>query len=418
MPIITSLLDTDWYKFTMAQAVLAKHPTEEVVYTFSCRDPRANLAPYAKDLTEEIKLFSRLKFTEDELAFIASMPGIKRYFIEFLRQLDLTNVKVNVWEESYTDGTSRLGIAISGPWTQAIWFEVPILAIINELHSRNHKDRLGFMGRGTGALDVLDEKLKPLRDYNAEQKQEGNPILKFMEFGTRRRYSAEIQDKVVGVLRTVPGFLGTSNALLAKKYGIPLLGTMAHEWIQAGQAFAHPLDSQVLMLNEWLDVYGETYSIALTDTLTSDKFLADFDKVGHKFSAYRQDSGAPEEWASNLLNHLYEKKIDPKTKKVVFSDNLSFLSAINIHCNWGSIFGDAIFGIGTNLTNDVPGHGALNIVIKLSEVNNRPVAKLSDNPAKSICSSPVYLDYLKEEIEYDTIAIKQERNPDEDTHNV
>jgi nicotinate phosphoribosyltransferase len=407
-PIIKSLLDTDWYKFTMAQAVLAKHGNAEVVYTFTCRDKTQKLGYLRNQVGEQIEMFSKLKFTKDELDYLRGCIGMKSYFIDSLALLDLSDVQVNIW-----DIDDDLGISIVGPWIKAIWFEVPVLAIINELHSRNHKDHLGFMGRGTGALDVLEEKLKILNDYQTEQVRNGDPILKFMEFGTRRRYSAEIQDKVFSSLRTRAGCLGTSNVGLAKKYGVAPLGTMAHEWIQAGQAFGHPLDSQKLMMEEWLDVYGGDYNIALTDTLTSNKFLKDFKAIGNKFHSYRQDSGDPNEWAQNLLDYFYQEKIDPKTKTVVFSDNLSFLSAIELHSNWDSIFKSAIFGIGTNLSNDVRGHKALNIVIKLAQVNDRPVAKLSDNPSKAISSSEKYLEYLKEEIEYDTHDIVQERIPDE-----
>jgi len=403
-PIITSLLDTDLYKFTMAQAVFEKHLDTKVSYSLSCRDKSQKLGYLYDDLKDQIKSFINLKFTSAELDYLISL-GFKSSFIEFLKTLDLSCVKYVI----YPNAEGQLNLSIYGPWTHAIWFEVPVLAMINELHSSYHKDHLGFMGRGTGALDVLAPKIKSLIEYNDKQKSRKEPVLTFSEFGTRRRYSKEIQDVVFSSLANTSYCVGSSNVLLSMKYGTLPIGTMAHEWIQAGQAFTHPLDSQVYMMKEWIDVYGDKYNIALTDTLTSDKFLKDMKVMGDLFSGYRQDSGNPYEWTNNLIRSLFKAKINLKTKTVVFSDNLTIPKAIDLHTEWCNCFKNILFGIGTNLTNDVPGHKALNIVIKLVQVNNRVVAKLSDNPDKAICLDKYYLRYLHDSISIDTNELGKSR---------
>src|SRR4030042_1702793 len=79
--IINSLLDTDWYIFTMAQLFLHKHPTAIGRDAFKCRNPRASLysikgpsfitTPYYLDwLEQEIDHFCTLKFTSEELKWL------------------------------------------------------------------------------------------------------------------------------------------------------------------------------------------------------------------------------------------------------------------------------------------------------------------------------------------------------------
>jgi nicotinate phosphoribosyltransferase len=407
--IITSLLDTDWYKFTMAQAVLQKHPSANVRYEFVCRNKDIMLGGPANEVKEQIARVADLNFEPEELEYLRSL-GLPSHFIDFLGSMDLNNVKVDV---SGTDEKDQLYISVTGPWIHAIWFEVPILAIVNELYNQNHIDHVGARCSGQGYLERLETKMAFLQEEN-DLNTTGN-YLKFMEFGTRRRYSKEIQEHIVDALRTklTKNYLGTSNVLLSKKFGTKPLGTMAHEWIQAGQAFTHPLDSQVLMLNEWIDVYGKENNIALIDTLTSDKFFVDFPLVGKKFKGYRQDSGDPYEWTENLLAALADNGEDPLQKTVIYSDSLDFEKAADLFWQYQKMFGSISFGIGTNLTNDVEGWHPLNIVMKLVEVNDRVVAKLSDNPEKAICSSDAYLNYLREEIEYTTMNLVQSREQTE-----
>jgi nicotinate phosphoribosyltransferase len=191
-------------------------------------------------------------------------------------------------------------------------------------------------------------------------------------------------------------FSGTSNVNWARLYGISPIGTMAHEWIQAGQAVGVRLvDSQKYMLQKWVDEYRGDLGIALTDTIGMDAFLRDFDKYFAKlYDGVRHDSGDPFEFARRFIDHYRNFGIDPRTKTLVFSDGLTFEKAVAIHKAFSGVI-NVSFGIGTNLTNDFPGVTPLSIVMKMQRCNGQPVAKISDEPEKAQCQDPNYLAYLK-----------------------
>jgi nicotinate phosphoribosyltransferase len=221
----------------------------------------------------------------------------------------------------------------------------------------------------------------------------------FFEFGTRRRFSAAWQDEVVGTLaREVPEyFKGTSNVLLAWKYNLTAIGTMAHEYLQTFQGVGVQLrEFQKKALEVWVQEYRGDLGIALTDVVGMDAFLADFDLYFAKlFDGMRHDSGDPIVWGEKAIAHYEELKIDPNTKRLVFSDGLTLKFAFE---TLYPIFADRTkpgFGIGTQLSNDT-GIEPLNVVMKLVSCNTHPVAKLSDSPGKALSTDATFLAYLKQ----------------------
>lgn len=391
MAIIKSLLDNDLYKATMMQAVLHQFPGLSVQYRFKCRNKDIVWTDeMVKRIKDEVRHFCTLQFTKDELDWLGKLRFIKSDYIEFLRIYKPQYEHVNI----YTDGTG-LNIFITGPWFLTILFEVPVLAIVNEIYFDEMENRADFSS-------------KMLSNYYGEAKNrllEKIEIAKahkflFSDFGTRRRYSTSWQDKVVKTLsENLPRsiFGGTSNMYLAKKYGLVPIGTMAHEWIMAGQALEGVTlaGSQRHMLQAWVNEYRGDLGIALSDTLGTDKFLRDFDMYFAKlYDGVRHDSGDPFAWGHKMIKHYESMKIDPRTKSFVWSDGLDFEKASKLNATFGGS-AKCSFGIGTNLTNDFPGVTPLNIVIKLVDVNNRPVAKISDTPSKGMCEDLEFLDYLK-----------------------
>jgi nicotinate phosphoribosyltransferase len=181
----------------------------------------------------------------------------------------------------------------------------------------------------------------------------------------------------------------------AEECDIKAIGTMAHEWIQAGQALTNIRNSQKFMLQKWADEYRGELGIALSDTLGLDIFLQDFDSYFAKlFDGVRHDSGDPIAMGEKVITHYEKLKIDPKTKTIVFSDSLTIPKAIEIYKHFkGRI--KVSFGIGTNLTNDLV-RKPLNIVIKMTHCNGQPVAKISDNEGKGMCEDENYLKMLKD----------------------
>ncbi|WP_201551800.1 nicotinate phosphoribosyltransferase [Psychrobacter fjordensis] len=399
-PIITSLLDNDLYKFTMLQAMLHQFPQTHGVYRFRCRNNKDALYPLAdikEPLERQLDSLCELRFLEDELEYLRGLRFMRSDFVDYLELFKLKRRFITV----STDEEGRLFIDIEGPMIQAMFFEVFVLAIVNELYF----DALSSDTVIEEGQRRLDEKVFLLHQYAAEQTKENGDTPPFIvaDFGTRRRFSKAWQAHVVQTLHHAEPKIvsGTSNVYLAKKLGMTPIGTMAHEFMQAFQALDVRLrDSQKAALEAWVHEYRGDLGIALTDVVGMDAFLRDFDLYFAKlFDGLRHDSGDPYIWGDKAIAHYEKLKIDPKTKILTFSDGLNLEKAWELH----QYFKDRIrtsFGIGTNLTNDM-GITPINIVLKLVECNGQPVAKLSDSPGKTMINNDTYLAYLRQVFEVD-----------------
>ena len=385
--IIESLLDTDLYKFTMMQVVLHQFPGAQVEYRFKCRNPGVQLAPYVEEIRAEIAGLTALRFTEPELAWLRTLRFIKSDFVDFLGLMQLNARYVEV--SAHDDGS--IDVSIEGPWLHTILFEIPLLAIVNEVYFRNTQPTPDF-----------EEGRRRLRAKTALVA--GDPALAEMriaDYGTRRRFSRVWHEEVVLTLRERLGvnFAGTSNVLYAMRHGITPLGTMAHEYLQACQALGPRLrDSQTFAFERWAAEYRGDLGLALSDVYGIAPFLRDFDMYFCKlFDGARHDSGDPFDWGERLIGHYRKNRVDPRTKAFVFSDGLTVPLAISLHQRFAGRVQTA-FGIGTNFTNDL-GYTPLNIVIKMVRCNGQPVAKLSDSPDKNMCDDERYLAYLRQVFE-------------------
>ena len=388
--IITSLLDTDLYKFTMMQVVLHQFPGAQVEYRFRCRNPGVQLAPFVREIRDEVRSLCSLHFQEAELAYLRSLRFIKSDFVDFLGLFRLNEKCITVSPLA----SGEIDITIQGPWLHTILFEIPVLAIVNEVYFRNTQLVPDFVeGRKR-----LDEKIARLGD-------EGLGELKIADYGTRRRFSKAWQEEVLRVLAARLGtgatghFAGTSNVLLAMKLGLTPLGTMAHEYLQACQALGPRLrDSQVFAFESWAKEYRGDLGIALSDVYGFNAFLRDFDMYFCKlFDGARHDSGDPFAWGERLIEHYRKNRVDPHTKTLIFSDGLTIPKTIELFNRFRGRC-QLAFGIGTNLTNDL-GYEPLQIVIKMTRCNGQPVAKLSDSPGKGMCDDEKYLAYLRQVFE-------------------
>lgn len=386
--MITSLLDTDLYKFTMWQAMLHRHPQSFGEYEFVCRDrPAYPLARLLDDVNDALDTLCALRFTEDELAYLSSLRYIKSDFVDFLRLFQFQRRFIRAWAEGDT-----LRIRAAGPQVHTTLFEVLVLASVNELYCRRF-DEAAALRTGRERLRAKIDAMKPL----AAGTRRRFPF-DVSDFGTRRRFSAAWQREVVTRLRDeLPGvFKGTSNVLLARDLGLTPIGTMAHEYLQTFQGLGVRLrDFQRAALEAWVQEYRGDLGIALTDVVGMDAFLADFDLYFAKlFDGLRHDSGDPIEWGEKAIAHYRQLRIEPSTKRLVFSDALDVPKAIAIY----DAFADRVptgFGIGTNLTNDM-GIAPISIVMKLVAVNGQPVAKISDTPGKTLATNETFLAYLRQ----------------------
>ena len=393
-PIITSLLESDLYKFSMGQAIYHQFSDYKTTWTFKCRNTDVYFTP---EMVEEIKdqidyYCHNLVFTEDELEYLNSIKWIKGSYVDFLR------LWYPRWEdfEISTDAECGLSIEAKGTWLNTSMYEIPVLAIVNEVYFRMAYDYEQLLA---DFEEKLDEKIKWLVDGKYY-------IASFSEFGLRRRLSWEAQDMAVRKLSEAKlcssNFVGTSNVYLAKKYNLTPVGTMAHEWIMCtgqGNHKHNPAYSNWFALEAWVKEYGVLNGTALTDTITTDCFLKDFQLTyAILFSGVRHDSGNPYEWGDKIVEHYNKLGIDATAKTLLFSDSLDFEKADSLFRYFNGRVKVA-FGIGTYLSNDTSVK-PLNIVMKTTACNGCDVAKISDTPGKGMCKNPEYVDYLQRSIDW------------------
>lgn len=387
--IITSLLCEDAYKFSMGQAIYHQFSEYKTTWSFKCRNTDVKFTEeMVEEIKRQVKLFCELRFSEEELEYLDKIKWIKGSYVDFLR----------LWHARYedftinTDSPCGLFLEASGTWLNTSMYEIPILAIVNEVYFRyayNEDELFAQFKR------KLEEKIQGLIDGTYSL---GN----FSEFGLRRRLSLKAQELAIKMLKENnakfknSNFVGTSNVELAKKYGVMPVGTMAHEWIMCSGQGNHkhnPAYSNWYALDAWVKEYGILNGTALTDTITTDCFLRDFQLTyATLFSGVRHDSGDPYEWGEKMIQHYKNLGIDPKSKMLLFSDSLDFEKATKLY-EYFKEKTKVAFGIGTFISNDTD-VSALNIVMKVTKCNGQDVAKISDVQGKGMCKNADYVDYL------------------------
>ena len=389
-PVISSLLEQDFYKFTMGQMVLHQLPTVKVKVEFRLRTRGVDLVPYIGRINEELDHLCTLRFTDDEIAYLRGIRFLAPDFCDYLRRLWLYRDQVHV----KPDPTKNGGVAIwaEGPWRDVIWFEIPVLAIVQELWMRDHP---ADPAEGRRRLDAKIAAFNAKADWG----------FKVADFGLRRRYSGDWHREVVRAFAEKGSrfFSGTSDVYLAKEFGVSPIGTFAHELFMGVMGTdVRVSEVQRRTLDMWAHEYRGELGIALSDIFGFRAFLRDFDLYFSKlFDGCRHDSGDPFTWGEMLIDHYRRLRIDPRTKTACWSDSLDTARALAI----AGRFRDRLkvtFGIGTHLTNDC-GPEPLSIVMKLTESNGHPVVKLSDSPGKSMCDDASFVEYVKQQYQWRSI---------------
>jgi len=383
-PILRTLLDTDAYKLHMQQAVFHQYHDVHVSAEFRCRGDDL-LGIYADAIRAQVDAMQHLRLQDDEYQWLSNLPFFRADYLDWLRTFRYDPSQVVI-----TNDQGKLSIRLAGPWREVIMWEVPLLAAISEVVHRYRSPDAGV----SKALATLEAKLA-----NFSQMTAGLDMSRFrlMDFGTRRRFSRDVQQAIVERLQQEPWFVGTSNYDLARRLNLTPMGTQAHEWFQAHQQISPELaTSQRAALAAWLTEYPDQLGIALTDCITMDAFLRDFGpEFASRYQGLRHDSGDPVEWGEKAIAHYQKLGIDPLSKVLVFSDNLDLKKALDLYRHFSARV-NLGFGIGTRLTCDIPQVKPLNIVIKLVECNGKPVAKLSDSPGKTICHDKAFVRALRE----------------------
>ena len=381
---LKSILDNDFYKITMQNAVIKLFPNEKVKYQFINRGKHEFPEGFAEELRNSINAMAELKLTKDEKQFLrVTCPYLDLPYLDFLGGYHYDPSEVSIVQTE-----NNLEVTVEGEWYRTILWEVPLLALISELFYE-----MSDLERNPNDF-VLENTLRKADELN-------HLGVTFAEFGTRRRHSYQVQDLVVEALirNKSSKFIGSSNVHFAMKYGVKPIGTHAHEWFMFHAAEYGFKMANAISLENWVNVYRGDLGVALSDTYTTDVFFQQFDKKFAKlFDGVRHDSGDPIEFANKTIAHYEKNGINPLFKYIIFSDglNLEKVSEITKACN-GRI--GISFGIGTNLTNDV-GLKPMNIVMKLiaaQSINGDwiPTVKLSDEHGK-YTGDPKMIELAKE----------------------
>ena len=350
MSIIRSILDTDLYKLTTSYAYSKLFPRAYGEFEFVDRDDRDYPEGFDRLLQQELEAMTRLSLSDEEEQFLRrKLPYLPPIYIDFLKGLRFNPAEVSITMEG-----RKLRIRTSGLLYRVTLWETPILALVSELFFRmtGHSPDIDYMEK------AVREKARRLKEHQ----------ITFSLFGMRRRYSADVEDRITELLKKHSGdnFFGTSNVYFAVKHQINVSGTHPHEWVQFhGAIYGYKMANYMAMEN-WISTYDGDLGTALTDTYTTGVFMQNFSKKhAQLFTSLRQDSGDPLAFVDMAIRRYEELRVNPKLKYIVFSDSLDVEKAIQIKHYCGDRI-TATFGIGTNLTNDV-GNGikGLNIVMKL-----------------------------------------------------
>ena len=405
---ISSLLDTDLYKLTMQRAILKFFPNVQVAYSLTNRTPHMRLNRSAFDwLQQQVESLANLSVGEDEIDWLReTCPYFTTDYLDFLKALRLTpkkHVELSfrpicspVSDPTLSSTPGDISVSIRGPWVETILYEVPMLALISEAYFKFVDQDWNYDGQA------------------AKAESKGRRLLEsgcvFSEFGTRRRRDYKTHELVMGGLIAATktskassenmkgSFTGTSNVHFAMRFGVPPIGTVAHEWFMGISAITDdPANANLRALDYWTETFGHgVLAIALTDTCGTPNFLKAFQKPAPRsdlsyaeiFTGVRQDSGDPLEYIA-MMKEFYEAQSVRQPKTIVFSDSLNIQKSLEYKAATEAAGLKASFGIGTFFTNDYTrvGDGAkslpLNIVIKLSEADGRKAVKLSDNKGKN-----------------------------------
>lgn len=391
-PIVRSLLDTDFYKLLMLQMIRHLHPEVRVSFALINRTRPVRLAEVIDEraLREQLDHARTLRFSKKELIWLAgnSFYGKRQMFApEFIAWL--SDFRLPEYELRRTP-EGQFELTFDGPWTHSTMWEIPALAIVNELRSR-----AAMKGKEQFALDVLYARAKA-RLWNKVERLRRLPDVAISDFGTRRRHGFLWQRWCVEALKEGLGsrFVGTSNVLLAMDSDLEAIGTNAHELPMVLAALAESDEelraTPYRVLEEWRAHYGGNLLIALPDAFGTTAFLRDAPEWVADWTGFRPDSMPPIPAGEQIIAWWQAHGRDPRDKLLIFSDGMDVDTIEETYRHFhGRV--RMSFGWGTNLTNDFrgcdpdggAGLDAISLVVKVVRANGHPAVKLSDNPAKA-----------------------------------
>lgn len=390
-PIVRSLLDTDFYKLLMAQMILRRHRDVGVSFAIQNRTKSVRVADEIDlgELREQLDHARTIRLSRGESTwlrgntFYGKRQILSSEFMAWFEEFRLPDYELEV-----RDG--QVALTFHGPWIETTMWEVPALAILNELRSRAVLRDLGKF-----ELQVLYARAMT-RVWEKIERLKRLPDLSIADFGTRRRHGFLWQDWCVQAMSEGLGeraFLGTSNCLIAMRREVEAVGTNAHELPMVYAALAGDDDEALAqapyaVLADWQQDYAGNLLVALPDTYGTTGFLAHAPDWLTAWTGIRIDSKEPIEGGEEALAFWRSRGCDPREKLAIFSDGLDIDDIERIHARFHGRMRIG-YGWGTRLTNDFRGlvpEGRLDpisVVCKVTEAAGRPTVKISDNPSKA-----------------------------------
>ncbi len=388
-PIVRSLLDTDFYKILMAQSIYRRQRKTHACFSLINRTTKIRLADIIDpgELREQLDHVRTLRLSRGESTWLRGnmFYGRRQMFSpDFMEWFEA--LKLPEYHLEQRDGQYEL--TFDGPWVETTMWEIPALAIINEMRSR-----AVLRGMGRFELQVLYARgmTRVWEKITRLQKLED---LRIADFGTRRRHGFLWQDWCVQAMieGLGPSFLGTSNCLIAMRREVEAIGTNAHELPMVYAALATSDDALAnapyQVLADWQQDYEGNLRIILPDTYGTSSFLERAPKWMDSWTGIRIDSKDPIVGGDEAIAWWRSRGVDPMTRQIIFSDGLDvdMIEKIHGHFRGRVRFG---FGWGTLLTNDFRGFAPqrtldpISVVCKVVSANGRPAVKISDNPTKA-----------------------------------
>lgn len=274
--IIKSILDTDLYKFTTSYAYMKLFPQARGTFEFIDRDNTEYPEDFIERLYLELGSLGMLHLTKNEQEYMNNnCRFIPPVYWEWLSSFKFNSGKI----QASLDENNHLHIKVTDYLYKVTLYEVPILAIVSELRNR-------VFDNSCDLADVVKRLSPKIKLSNVAG-------IKFSEFGTRRRFSYNVQDIVVSAIKEGSIYCtGTSNCHLAMKYDMPMMGTHPHEWFMFHGAMYGYRQANYMALENWVNVYDGDLGIALSDTYTSYTFMKNLSRKQAKlFDGVRCDSG-------------------------------------------------------------------------------------------------------------------------------
>jgi nicotinate phosphoribosyltransferase len=345
-------LFTDFYELTMAQGYWKRHMTMPVVFDyFFRRHPFGGGYSVFAGLATLIEALEDFSFSKEDLKYLSTLGLFDDAFLEYLSSFKFRG----------TIYAAREG--------EIVFPQEPLVRVEADLISAQIVEGI--------VLNVINFQsliaTKTTRIWNASRRGA------IMEFGLRRAQGA---DGALSASRAafIGGAIGTSNTLAGKKFGIPVLGTMAHSWVMS-----YP--SELEAFEAYAEIYPKN-TVFLIDTYNSlESGIINAIKVGKKLTekgygfGVRLDSGDIAYLSRMIRGRLDEAGLPNAT--ITVSNELDEEIIESLVDDKAPI---DVWGVGTNLVtggNDAAFTGVYKLSAIDPEGQSRPVMKFSDNPEKS-----------------------------------